>query len=198
MRRVSLVPVLLSLLLSTRAWADDGVWSFGVAPRFGVTVPTSKLGTTFESGLELDVPLPFWSRSLTLALDASLTQPSYDGAATDPRTGGTYTFSVEETELKVALDAVYRVGGGRLVPFAGAGAVLQMLRTNETSSLAPGKNTTEDSELGLELVGGLDYRLGPGYLLGEVRGVYSDLDHVLSGDTNAGHITLSFGYRLTL
>src|SRR2546428_752710 len=61
--------------------------------------------------------------------------------------------------------------------------------------LAPGTNTETSGKPGFELVGGVDYKLGPGRLLGEARFVYSSLDHTLTGSSNAGNVTISLGYR---
>jgi hypothetical protein len=176
---------------------DDG-FTLGVLPHVGMTIPTSKLGVYVVAGLEVDVALPILDRRLILALDASLTRPSHDGSETDPRVGGAYDFEVKESELKVGLSAVYRVFGknAAFVPFVGLGPILHMLRTTQTNSLAPGENTEEDTRLGVEVVLGVDFRLGPGALTAEGRMVYSSLDHVMTGDSNAGNVTLSTGYRL--
>lgn len=172
-------------------------FSFALLPHFGMTIPTSKLGVFIVAGLEVDVALPFLGGRLLLALDASATRPAHEGRDSDPRAAGDYEFTVEETELKLGLGAVYRFAGmdSRLVPFAGLGPILHLLRTTQTSSLAPGENTEEDTKLGVELQGGVDVRMGPGALTAEARLVYSSLDHVMTGDTNAGNVTLSLGYR---
>ena len=70
-----------------------------------------------------------------------------------------------------------------------------MLRTTERNDFNPGENTAESSEFGFEVVLGADYGVGPGYLLGEARVIYSDLDHLYTGDTNAGNVMISIGYR---
>lgn len=173
-------------------------WTIGIAPRIGLTVPTSELGATVVGGLEVDVALPVLDRRLVLAVDASITRPGASGSVSDERIGGTGDYDLDVTELKLGLDVVYRIFGPerRLVPFAGIGPVLHMLRTKETTSFAPGENTAQNTELGLELLGGADFRVGPGYLLGEIRVVYSDLDHLFTGDSNAGNVVTSLGYRI--
>ena len=84
----------------------------------------------------------------------------------------------------------------RVVPWVAAGPMLQLLRSSEASDIAPGDNTARNTEFGFELAGGIDYRLGPGYLVGELRVGYSDLDHTLTGDSNAGNLALGIGYRV--
>ena len=74
--------------------------------------------------------------------------------------------------------------------------MLHMLRSTETTSIAPGDNTAQSTEVGLELGGGVDYRLGPGFVAGDVRFAYSGLDHSLTGKTNAGKVTVAAAYRV--
>lgn len=169
----------------------------GITPTMGMNVPTSQLGLFVVGGLELDVFLPVADHRLVLALGGTITRPSHDGKGTDPRTGD-YTFTVRETELKVGLDVVWRffTEERALVPYAGLGPILHMLRSTETNSLGPGQNTGQSTKPGFELVGGADYKVGPGRLLAEARLVYSTLDHQISGDTNAGNVIVSVGYRL--
>ena len=179
--------------------AATNSWSVGVAPRLGATLPTSSLGAMVVGGLAIDVPLPVANRQLVIALDASLTRPGHAGTVMDDRIGGTGTYDVKVTELKLGLDLIYRVFGAdrTLIPFVGAGPVLQMLRTTETTSFGPGENTAQSTELGFEVVAGADFRAGPGYVLGELRAVYSSLDHLLTGESNAGNVMASIGYRAT-
>lgn len=173
-------------------------WSFGVAARVGLTIPTSKLGPTVIGGIEIDWALPVLDGRLVAALDISLAQPGYDDTTTDPRIGGDANYEIDETELKVALLGIYRLfgPGEKLIPYGGIGPVLHMLRTAETSDLAPGENTSQNTEVGVELLAGVDFSVGPGYLTGELRFVFSDLDHLFTGDSNAGNVAPSVGYRL--
>jgi hypothetical protein len=176
----------------------SGAWSFGVAPTIGLTVPTSDLGAMVVGGLELDFALPVLERRLVLALAATITRPSAEGDGTDPRAGGAYEWDLAVTELKLGLDLVYRffTAERALVPYLGAGPIVHFLKSAETTTLAPGENTEQGAAFGFEVVGGLDYRLGPGLLLGEVRYVYSKLDHLWTGETNAGNVVVALGYRL--
>ena len=73
--------------------------------------------------------------------------------------------------------------------------MLHFLRSTETTTIAPGDNTAASTELGLELAGGADYRVGPGFLVGDVRFAYTKLDHTITGSTNASKITLAVGFR---
>lgn len=171
---------------------------FAIAPRVGLNLPTSRLGAFAVVGLELDLLLPVLERRLILALDASYTFGSYDGAGADPRVGGDYTYEIGQKELKLALDLVFRLftEDRPVIPYLGAGLVLHLLETVERTSFGPPVDHRERStELGFELIGGVDISLGPGFLLVDLRWVHSDLDHDLTGDTNAGNVTLALGYR---
>lgn len=200
----SLKTILLSigLLAPATALAQAGdssaePWSFGVAPRVGLTVPTSKLGAMAAGGLELDYALPVLDGQLVLAADGALTRPNYTNTVSDPRVGGEGEYELDVTEGKIGLGLQYRFFGPErdLIPFIGAAPVLHMLRTTERNDFNPEENTAESSEFGFDVVLGADYRMGPGYLLGEARVLYSDLDHLYTGDSNAGNVVLSLGYR---
>jgi hypothetical protein len=183
----------------TAAAPNPATWQFGIQPRLGVVVPTSKLGATVLGGLELDYALSALEHRLVLGLDVSLARPSHDGTVMDPRiTPMTADYTVHETELSLALLASYRLTGqgSSFVPWIGIGPMLHLLKTTETATLAPGENTATSTEIGVELGGGADLRAGPGFVTGDVRVAYSQLDHVLTGSTNAGKITLAAGYRV--
>jgi hypothetical protein len=188
-----------SASVSTSSSAEPAKpWQIGIAPRLGFVVPTSKLGAMVIGGIELAYALPAVNHQLIVALDLSLTRPSYDGSAMDPRIpNGSTTYTVHETEMVVGATLGYRVFGAEhaLVPWGALGPVLHMLKTSETTMLAPGDNTATSTELGLELAAGVDYRVGPGFVLGGARLIYSNLDHVLTGDTNAGKLGFEVGYR---
>lgn len=185
---------------STASVETSRSWMVGIAPRVGLTIPTSKLGPMVVGGLEVDYVLPVGGGHVVVAADVSLTRPSSDGSVTDSRIGGEGSYDIDTTELKIGLGGVYRIFGfdRALVPFVGGGPILHMLKTTETTSFAPGENTSQNTELGFELLGGADYRLGPGFVLGEVRFLYSDLDQLFTGNSNAGNVAISVGYRVAL
>jgi len=174
-------------------------WTIGAAARAGVAVPTSKLGPMVAGGLELDVALPVANHQLVLALDGTLTRPSHDGSVMDPRVpGGVAAYTIHQLEFVIGVMATYRFApaGKRLVPWLGAGPIVHLLSTRETSSLSPDANTATSTKLGGELGGGVDLRAGPGFVVGEARLVYSGLDNLLAGVSNAGNIVVATAYRL--
>ena len=144
---------------------------------------------------------------LVVGLDASLTQPSYSSTVMDSRIpGGMATYGIQQTELLVGATIQYRIpASAKLVPRVGLGPALHMLKTNETihmlktnetTNAAPGNNTAQQTKLGLEALAGVDYRVGPGYLAGDLRLIYSGLNTPLTGSSNAGNIGLAVGYRI--
>lgn len=193
MRAMSVFLFLVAASAVAGADPAPAAWAVGVEPRIGVLVPTSKLGAMAVGGVEVDKPLG----PIVLAADLALTRPSYDGSAMDPRIpGGMASYTIHQTELLAGVLASYRFRPERaLVPRVGAGPVLQILKSNETTTAAPGENTATQTKLGVEVAGGVDYRLGPGFLAGDVRFVYSKLDTMLTGSSNAGSVSLAFGYR---
>ena len=173
-------------------------WTVAVAPRFGVTVPTSKLGPMVVGGVELDIALPVANHQLVLAFDAALTRPGHDGSVMDARIpDGMATYSIHQLEMVAGVMVSYRLfaSGHRVVPWFGAGPILHLLETTETTSLAPGDNSATATKLGGQIAGGVDYRVGPGFLVGDLRLVYSQLDNLLTGSVNAGNLALAAGYR---
>ena len=183
---------------ATAGTPAPAAWRFAVTPRFGVTVPTSKLGAFVIGGVQIDYAPAVADHRLLLGLDLSLTRPSHDSTVMDPRIpGGSGSYAIHETEMAIGLTAAYHLLATErsLVPWVGGGPVLQLLKTTETTSLAPGENTATSTELGLEVFGGADLRVGPGFLVGDLRLVYSKLDHGLTGSTNAGKLALEAGYR---
>lgn len=179
--------------------AIAGGHRFALAPRVGVVVSTAKLGPMAIAGLELDVATPALDHRLLVGLDGSITRPGHDATVMDPRIPGAASYSIHETEVVVAVLASYRLAGPDqpLVPWLGAGPMLHLLRTSESTAIAPGDNTEVSTELGVELAGGVDVRAGPGYLGADLRAAYSKLDHRLTGNTSGGKIALAASYRFT-
>lgn len=173
-------------------------WTIGVEPRVGLIVPTSKLGANAIGGLEVDFALPAADHRLVLALGGTLSQPGHDGSVMDARVPAPTTYTIKQTELAIALDLDFRFvpAGHSTVPWIGVGPLLHMLRTTESTSIAPGDNTAQETAFGVELAGGVDFKAGPGFLGGDARLDYSKLDNYLTGSTNAGKLTISVGYRL--
>lgn len=184
--------------LETSFDSDSSGWKFGVAPRVGLDIPTSELNPFVVAALEFDVFLPVLDNRLVVAVDFSFTYPREDGGGNDPRTGGAYDWETKVLELKWAIDVIWRFfdDSRTVIPFAGLGPALQYLRTAQTTTTpGSGENTESNAEFGFEILGGVDFKLGIGYLFGDVRFVFTMLDHRFAGETNAGNVTICAGYR---
>lgn len=172
-------------------------WSFAVAPRIGLTVPTSELGATVVVGIEATAAVAA-QRRLGVSLDVSWSRPSRDGSLSDSRVPSPAMYTIEQTEIVIAALVAYRFAGPEqsFVPWAAGGPLLHVLRTRQTNTIAPGENTASGVEPGVQLAAGVDLAAGPGFVVGDVRFAYSTLDNVLTGSSNAGKLMLSAGYRL--
>jgi len=174
-------------------------WSVAIEPRVGASIATSKLGPFVIGGLQVDVATPVANHRLLVGLDLSFTRPSHDGTVMDPRLpGGETSYTIKEQELGIALLASYRFAdaGASIVPWGGVGPMIHLLESTETTMAAPGDNTAQSTEFGVEAAGGVDLKAGPGYVAGDVRFAYTKLDHTITGNTNAGKIAIALGYRL--
>jgi hypothetical protein len=176
---------------------EGKTWNLMVAPRLGVAIPTSRLGPFVSMGVELGYRLPILSGHLVAVGDLAYTRPSRSSTANDARVGGDADFTIKETEIKFGAGAAYRLFDDThaLNPWAGGSLIMQRLKSAETNNLAPGENTSTDVRFGGELAFGADYRIGPGYVLGEARIPLTDLDDLITGNSNAGNVNLSAGYR---
>jgi hypothetical protein len=178
--------------------AEEGnTWNLSVAPRLGVAIPTSRLSPFVSMGVELGYRLPILSGHLVAVGDLAYTRPSRSSSVNDSRVGGDADFTIKETEIKFGAGAAYRLFDDThaLNPWAGGSLIMQRLKSAESNNLAPGENTSSDTRLGAELAFGADYRIGPGYVLGEARIPLTDLDDLITGNSNAGNVNLSAGYR---
>lgn len=173
-------------------------WSFAVAPRLGLTVPASELGAMAVIGVEATAAVAAEGR-LGVSLDLSWSRPGHDGSLSDSRVPSPAMYTIEQTEIVIAAMLAYRFAGPEksLVPWVAGGPLLHVLRTQQTTTIAPGENTASGVEPGVQLAGGVDLAAGPGYIVGDVRFAYSKLDNVLTGSSNAGKLMLSAGYRFT-
>lgn len=190
--------IIFLTLAATSVVAHAEPWSVGIEPRIGAMLPTSKLGANVTGGVELDVATPVANHQLTIGLDASFARPSYSSSAMSAQLPGAIDYTVQQLEVLVGLTANYRFFDEthKLVPRVGAGPVVQMLRSTESTMPAyAGDNQSQQTKLGVEASAGVDYAAGPGFLAADLRFIYSSLDTPLTGSSNAGSLSLAVGYR---
>ncbi len=190
--------IIFLTLAATSVVAHAEPWSLGIEPRIGAMLPTSKLGANVTGGVEFDVATPVANHQLTIGLDASFARPSYSSSAMSTQLPGAIDYTVQQLEVVVGLTANYRFFDAThpLVPRIGAGPVVHMLRTTESTMPAySGDNQSQQTKLGFEAAAGVDYAAGPGFLAADLRFIYSSLDTPLTGSSNAGSLSLAVGYR---
>jgi hypothetical protein len=185
--------------VTTTEPAPEAPWTIGIEPRLGALIPTSKLKTNVVGGLEIDVATPALDHRLVVGLDLSIAQPSYSASAmsTQLPAPGMIDYTVQQLEVAVGLTANYRFASTHsLVPRIGAGPLLHLLKSTETTSPAyAGSNNAQQTKLGIEATAGVDYKVGPGFLAGDLRFLYSPLTTPLAGGSNAGSLAVAVGYR---
>lgn len=171
----------------------------------GLGKPFSEFGASYVLEVELGYMLPVLDKGIEIFISGQYTQPTTDGieGESDPRLPGTLSYDITQQELALTLGALYRfhVGLDWLAPYGGLGARLYMLRTKVTGSAGGesfGKTEETQSEAGLLLLGGVDFRLGPGALMAELQFGWAHVDGFVLRDTNLGALQLLVGYRAML
>jgi hypothetical protein len=173
----------------------------------GVGKPWSEFGATPVFELELGYVLPPLHRSVGVFLSGQYVQPGIDGVTSpaDARLPGSglASYQITQQQLVLSLGGMYRfdVGSRLIMPYAGLGGRLYMLRTNTTGKVdgqSFGENHETQSRVGLLLLGGAEFYLGPGAVLAEVSFSWPKLNGYVLRDTNLGTWALSLGYRLML
>jgi len=172
-----------------------------LTPRVGLAVPTSRLDPFVVVGLNIDIALPPLERRLSLALDATYTRPSREGTVRDEAVaGGKVDYQIRATEIKWALDVMWRIydSGRHFAAFVGCGPIAQLVVARERTSLDDGDNTVRTLDVGGEIAVAVEWRIGLGGVVLDLRYAYTHLEADLLGDTNAGNATAALGYRFEL
>jgi hypothetical protein len=186
--------------VAAQAPARRGI-GLSLTPRVGLAVPSSRLAPFVIVGFNVDVALPPLERRFSLALDATCTRPSREGTVRDEAVaGGKIDYRIRVMEIKWALDVMWRFydSGRRFVAFLGCGPILQLVAARERTSLSGGDSTLRTLAAGGEVTVALEWRLGLGGVLLDVRYAYTHLDADLVGDSNAGNATAALGYRFEI
>ena len=199
------------LLASTAATAQDKPveptkdrGAVLVGGRVGGLVTFGGMNPNVRGGIELGYVFPWMNRSFAAAVDMDYAAPKQESSVSgDPRLpGGGYDWHLTEQQLTVMPLFMYRFTQlGMLVPYGGIGPRIYMLRSNVkgTSGGQTIEETTEQStKLGFGVPLGVEFKLGPGGLTGEVLLEYGPLDHTATGQSNVGAATLLLGYRFLL
>lgn len=178
----------------TRSGAGDhGVFLTG---KVGGIVPFSGLGPNGIGGIDLGYALDM---GLAFGVAADYAAPKASGTETDSRiAGGQYQWHLTQQILQVMPFVMYRIKGmGALVPYAGVGPRVSMLRSYVRGDGPGFAETREQStKVGVGVPLGIELKLGPGAGIAELLLQYGGLDHTATGNANTGAASLSLGYRV--
>jgi hypothetical protein len=189
------------LLLAGTAHAGKSHDRYIAGVKLGGIVPLDGLEPFVQYGVEVGyaLPVPTLGRRIAVVLDVDYTEPMTTGTETDPRVaGGMYTWTLIQEELGVMPAILYRATFmKRIVPYGGVGFRMLFLKsTVADDGTPPIEDTTEVSmKFGVGVPVGAELKLGPGRLIAELLCQYGGLDHVATGDSHTGGISLSVGYR---
>jgi hypothetical protein len=171
---------------------------FMVAPKLGLFEPTSRLTGAFFLGIEAGYVTPALDDHLAVVLEVDWVRPRASGAVADPRVvAGDGAYNLGNAEVGVLLSAVYRFEDVilGLTPYGGLGPGVFFHRTVTQAF----QNTYVETEarVGLQILAGADYTLGPGAAFVEFRYHFSKVDFKATGNANVGgFLALGAGYRL--
>lgn len=155
-------------------------------------------------GLELGYVFPWLDRSIALLLAADYAAPKSSGTKTgDPRVeGGTYDWHLTEQMLALMPVVMFRYTKLRsVVPYAGIGPRIYLLQSTvrgAVGSVTIPETTERSTKVGFGVPFGVEVKLGPGALIGELLLEYGSLDHTATGSSNTGALSLALGYRILL
>ncbi len=196
------------IVLSSGARAVDARAEPGETPRradlslqTGIVLPQVSSGLGTALGVKLDAGLRVWS-GLSVFVAVGYSQPAVDHSLSDPRlTADAYTTSSKQRELTLTTGLVWRFlpMTAKLNVYAALGAKAYLLETITSGSSGGqsfGENRETSTRFGAAVLGGLEYRLGPGALCSELELGGSDLPHLITGDVATTAFELTLGYRL--
>jgi opacity protein-like surface antigen len=167
-----------------------------LAPKLGFFKTTTPLSGAFFLGGEVGYLTPLLDNRLAIVAEFDYHQPNVSGTLSDPQLQADGSYKLTEREMAVLLSAVYRFEG-TLTPYVGAGPGLYLHRAKAE---AFGNTYTEtEGTVGFQLLGGLEYKLGPGGLFAEVHYHFTRVGFLTTGDVNiGGFLAAGVGYRLHL
>lgn len=167
-----------------------------LAPKLGFFKTTTPLSGAFFLGAEAGYLTPLLNNRLAIVAEFNFHQPNVSGTLSDPQLQGDGAYTLTEREMALLLSAVYRFEG-TLTPYVGAGPGLYLHRAR---AVAFGSTYTEtEGTVGFQLLGGLEYKLGPGGLFAEVHYHFTRVGFLTTGNVNVGgFLAAGVGYRLHL
>ena len=180
----------------------SGLVGIALAPKVGAVIPTSKLGATFALGLEAGYTFPFLRDKLpswmalfepALMVEFSYLEPKKVGSGSSDLVGGAFAYDLAQRIMILAFDAIVKFTPWIVQPYGGIGYGFYFLHAEQKSY---GLTNQEDQLYsGLQLRAGAEYAIWHGGVMAELRYHYTGLGFLSTGQSNAGGITISAGYR---
>lgn len=178
---------------------------FLASAKIGGLIPFDGLSPGYQFGLEAGLVLPVLHRGLSINVDVDYAQATSSSTTTDPRvTNNSYTWNINQEFFTIMPLVMWRITtiSKRIVPFVGVGPRIYMYRSTVYGTAGtnnPIDPTTEVStQVGFGVPFGAEIKLGPGGILAEFLGQWGLLEHTATGESHAGAIGLSLGYRLVI
>jgi len=225
-RLISLSLTLTGLLLSSFAAAQDATpeppkpadtMRIGLMAgvRGGIAIPFGGFGPSPAVGIEVGYAFPFLKRALAIAVDLDYSVPKKSGTQKDPRItdGGQYSWHLTEQELNLMPLFMYRATFlGKIVPYIGIGPrfffVKSTVRSDEGKPTFM-ETTEQATKVGVGIPLGVEVRLGPGAIVGEILFQWASLKFdkpdpkavafdTATGTGNLGALNIAAGYRFLL
>jgi hypothetical protein len=200
----AIAAVLTALVLAAPAAAQE-------RDRFDVTLLAGgrfpQLMNSLETGFEFDLragafPSARLSVETYLELGYSWTPQTITGD--DPRlgtTGASYESRLFLHDVRPGLGVAWRFAGpaARLLPYVGATVRVHLFRTDVEgdASASFGEYSETETSAGGSVYGGVRVRLGPGAFLSELALAYVPVAQRVTGDSNAGALSLRIGYGVS-
>lgn len=181
---------------------DANTARLNVALGVGLVFPQiqSELGTS--GGVQLGVGYRVWKQLVPFA-GVGFSQPGVENAQSDPRLPADYMTTTSQRELTLSAGGFWRFlpASSSINAYAGLAARAWLLesRTNgESGGETFLQNEETSTRYGAAVLGGGEYRVGPGAVMLELDIGGSDLPHLVTGDIATTAISLFAGYRLLL
>ena len=171
---------------SSSVWSGPNV---SVGLKFGQISPMQNIGsTTYTGALDLRYILPVLDGHLSVGAEVGFHQYKF--------TMSTRSLETKLTVLPIALQLYYNIPLGFLELFVGVGGdmyytMAETVNTNDPDSPVDGSSLV----FGGHVAGGLEVPMGPGNLLMEVRGGFSQGDLDAISKVNVSGLSTTVGYR---
>ncbi len=159
----------------------------------------SELGAA--ANVELEGGVLLLENRLDVSLSIGWARPPASSSGADPRfESGDYAWDLTQDFLVFGLMGRYRFlsPASAYNVYAGAGPRLLLLQTKvngESGAQGYGENTQTETRVGGVLVGGGEYRLGPGQLVVEASFGIGSIDGLITGQALGAGLGLQVGYR---